>query len=71
VGVSSSAVFEVEFCPFRERQQPKLREMILVKFWFWSFYFSERDECAPEIRQRQFPSMLRFDATGRVHKRRN
>jgi hypothetical protein len=25
------------------------------------------NECAPEIRQRQFPSMLRFDATGRAH----
>jgi hypothetical protein len=27
------------------------------------------DECAPENWQRQFPSMLRFDATGRVHQR--
>jgi hypothetical protein len=28
-----------EIPSFRDGQQPKLREMILVKFWFWSFWF--------------------------------
>ena len=30
----------VEIPGFREGQQPKLREMILVIVWFWSFGFS-------------------------------
>jgi hypothetical protein len=28
-----------EISAFRDGQQPKLREMILVKVWFWSFLF--------------------------------
>ena len=37
LGRTSSAVFCAKFPRFRDGQQPKLREMILVKFWFWSF----------------------------------
>jgi len=39
LGRTSSAVFCAKFPRFRDGQQPKLREMILIKFWFWSFYF--------------------------------
>jgi hypothetical protein len=51
---ASQALLLVEISQVRDGQQPKLREMILVKFGFGSFGFSGRGECAPEIYQHQF-----------------
>ena len=39
VGAHLKRCLSFEIPRFRYRQQPKLREMILVKFWFWSFWF--------------------------------
>jgi hypothetical protein len=48
------ALSSCEIPRFRYGQQPKLREMILVKFWFWSFWFflTQRDYA-----EGQFPAM--------------
>jgi hypothetical protein len=46
LGRTSSAVFCAKFPRFRDGQQQKLREMILVKFGFWSFYLSAPPVCA-------------------------
>jgi len=42
-GVRRAPSFDLKL-RFRDGQQPMLREMILVKFWFWSFWFSGRSE---------------------------
>jgi hypothetical protein len=39
VGAHLKRCLSFEIPRFRYRQQPKLREMILVKLVFWSFWF--------------------------------
>jgi hypothetical protein len=55
-----------EISTFRDGQQPKLREMILVKFWFWSFWFfwTQRDCVAGRFGAMGFPQNQRRALTG-------
>jgi hypothetical protein len=46
----------VEICPFRDGQQPKLREMILVKWFSGRFVFISETEAGP-IRRSAFRSL--------------